>query len=178
MAIRERIANFIDPGRESMRQDYTEAVTDALVNAAGDYVAYTGALEACAGLYARSAMRAAVGGRDARLFTPMVMATIFRDLIQRGESCFLTSNPMLYLPSFDCWHNGSQRMVSYQGINGERVSVSDALHMRYSVDWWLAERGISPLGRARQLRNMAGNVEKHLAQELGRVHGHSRAASA
>ena len=45
--------------------------------------------------------------------------------------------------------------------------MSDALHVRYSIDWWLAERGISPLGRARNLRSMAGNSEKHLATELG-----------
>ena len=154
--IKDRINAWLNNGNGvEDRAGYTDILTQAILSRANatDSV-YSGALEIAAGTVSRAFASATPAGRDARYFTPVVMAEIGRDLIECGESV---------------WRIGQERLIHLPALDiqpGVRQ-----LHLRYSTDVH-SGRGIGPLGRAAALVTLANTVENSLAKEAGALVGY------
>ena len=173
---------------EVRQGSYTDAAVALLVQAAGGAASgdpnATGALEACAGLYARSFAAATVEPEMPTL-TPSVMAMIARALIRRGEIVYqidVENGRLVLHPVGDCDVRGSAdpstwayRCVRHGPSRTETtlLSAAEVLHFRYATEPSRPWRGVSPLGWAHRLGDLIGNAETRLSQEasgtVGRV---------
>ena len=173
---------------EVRQGSYTDAAVALLVQAAGGAAAgdpnATGALEACAGLYARSFAAATVEPEMPTL-TPSVMAMIARALIRRGEIVYeidvVDGQPVLRaIGDFDVRGGADPASWAYRAVRHgpsrtetTLLSAAEVLHFRYATEPSRPWRGISPLGWAHRLGDLIGNAETRLSQEasgtVGRV---------
>jgi len=169
---------------------FTDAVTRALVNAAaGGTVAdasATAALEAAASSYARAFSVAAVSPATpaTAALTPALLALAARDLIRRGEFCWLIEvrgGAVKLTPagSWDIEGAPDPSTWTYRvdvfGPSGNvtiRAPEAAIVHGRYSVDAARPWHGISPLGWATLTGKLHGNLEGALSDEAGGTVGH------
>lgn len=173
--------------RES--QPFTDSIVRAIAaeaagTVAGDPTAIA-AVEAAAGLYARSFAGAKVEPADAaNILTPTVRALIARNLIRRGESVHLVevAGGMVELipaGSWDVrgpWHEELwwYRLDTF-GPSGNAthfVPSAQVVHVRYAVDPARPWYGLSPLGWASTTGQLAAHLETRLSQEAGGTVAH------
>ena len=167
--------------RES--QPFTDALTQAIVAAAGGKTtaspSATAALEAAAGTVARAMAGADVSGAGMaeRALTPHFLGLVGRDLIRRGESLFLIDvHDDIRL--FPCRQLGrARRMESrHLGIPPRLVRADPAtspawcrrqsvLHFRYAFDPARPWLGLSPIAWARTTGRLLAQTEVALADE-------------
>ena len=158
------------PKPETRSGDYTDRLTESLLDAANDTAAdgYVAALEVAAGALSRAFMAAEVSGQGGNVFNPHIMGRIARTLIECGE--FLgevEAGAMLEPTTYDIQPNGDYR-VTYQqrGRDGETriIPRSACFHVRYNVELQ-TQRGIAPLSNARQLKRLVQRIEQASALE-------------
>lgn len=163
MNLRSRIADWIAPER----RNYTDAVTQAIIERAGGTAAgASGAAEIAAGQVSRAFAAATVSGTGADLFTTLVLAKIGRDLIERGESVWeRVSSRLAWVQSYDVqpMTNGTYR---YWVGTGDAKRRATPLHVRYALDA-LSGRGTGPLQNAPQLKKWTKNLELRISEESG-----------
>lgn len=116
------------------------------------------ALEACAGLYARSFAAAGLEG-----ITPTVAASAARAMVIKGEWAAIPS-PMTTIEEFDVLDDGR---IRYTGVSG-RTHTIDGIHARWSG---VSGHGVSALASARNLHDAAAGVERAFSHELSGVVG-------
>lgn len=146
----------------------------------------TSAVEACAGLLARSLAVADVSPATVTTaaLTPSVLACCGRELIRRGESVFLldvAGGRVRALPASDWDVLGGPRPESWyyrvslpgpSAIEHMHVPAAGVLHFRFSSDPREPWRGIGPLAWASTTARALAGVEGALAGEVTGPYGH------
>ena len=146
-------------------RNYTDIITRALMNAATDSAAdgYVAALEIAAGQMSRAFASGSVEGPNADLFTPDVLARIGRNLVELGEAVYFRQGDQLV--------NGEQYGRLPDGrfqfsLPTGQVVLSQQFVLfatwNYDVN---SQRGIAPLGTARNLRMLQQRLEVALMNE-------------
>ena len=171
-------------------QPFTDLVQDAIVSAAsGDYVTSNGtsALEAAAGLVARSFSAAEVKDcpdNIASAISPAVLATIGRELIRRGESLHLieVSQDAIQLNVCGSWDvRGEDNPASWFvradlfGPSGNRTVYephSAFVHCRYAIDPARPWLGLGPLQWAVKSAKLHGSTTDALQADMRAAAGH------
>ena len=163
---------------------YTDAIarqiiatrTEGVSGDAGD----TAALEAAAGVVARAFASATVEPETPAL-TPLLLASIGRDLIVRGEALVVeVGRAMVRATSWDIGASTPDEMRwSYNAQiptpDGHRTVMrtgAECAHPRYSADAEQPWHGVPPLRRASEGARLAGSIEKRVADEAGAAVGH------
>ena len=143
---------------------------------AGNYLA-TGAVEAAAGIWARTLAAARVTGSDA--LTARVRHRIGRDLIRHGESVHLIeTRPALHLAavsSFDVRDGGRYQVefpVPPGKIERRNVAGEAVVHCQWSQDPLQPWQGIGPLQASSLLADLAVRVESKLGEDLATPTAH------
>ena len=170
------------------RSGYTDLLTTALVAAASgtsstsaEGVGALGALEVCAGTWARAFASARVEPQTpvTAAVTPAVLAAIARRLIRRGESCHVIDVDMggaVRLTECSWWdvQGSARRPWTYQATatgpsTTETRWVQDdgVIHCLYASSELQPWQGIPPLAWAARTGALAANLEKALADEAG-----------
>ena len=150
---------------EAEKRNYTQLITDALIEGAADSAAdgYTGALEIAASQLSRAFTAATVDGPDGPLLTPWAMGQIGRSLVETGESVWLRSGRRLIrAETYGIQPNGRYEIQSAGSVMAG--SASDVLHVRWNVDV-ASQRGVGPLANARTLRTLLQRLETSMANE-------------
>ena len=174
---------------ETRSTGYTSLLTDSLVSAAegtdAARVGALGALEVCAGTWARAFAAARVEPQTARTsaLTPDVLAAIGRRLIRRGESCHVIDvdvDGIVRLHECSWWDvtGGPRRPWTYQAtMTGPSTTetrwVQDdgVVHVLYAFSELQPWRGIGPLQWATSTGKLASALEQALADEAGGPRG-------
>lgn len=142
-------------------RNYTDIITDALVDAAANPIsdAYVGALETAAGQLSRAFASATLSGAGRLIFTPWVMAQIGRALVESGEAVwYRRALGLVRAESYSILPSGR---YEFQG----RTRPPDRVfHVRWNLEPETG-RGLGPLGLARTLRSMLQRLEKSLGNE-------------
>ena len=170
---------------ENRAGGYGDRVVNALLaQASGQAADSSGlaALEIAAGLWARgfSVADVAPDSLAARAVTPEVLAGVGRELVRSGEALFeiSLSGPGLKLLPVGSWSiSGGPDPESWfylctsTGPGGAMVRrvipAAGVLHFRYATDPRRPWAGISPLAYAGATAELASNLEKRLAEEVG-----------
>ena len=171
-------------GKMEHRESATDAIVAALISQAGGSsvppsVEALGAVEACAGLWARAFASATVEPQTTitQALTPSVLAAIGRGLAVRGEVLFeVDVDGGVMLSQASSWKvRGGNRPETWRydvelplpsGKVSKRTLPSDAvLHVRYATRPGAPWAGISPLGMADETRALATWIERRLAEE-------------
>lgn len=150
---------------EAENRNYTETITNALLDAAADAVTdgYTAALEIAAGQVSRAMTSAVVTGPDAGVFDPEIMGQIGRSIVEAGEAIWVRINGEFQrTDNFGIQPNGNYQV----SFNSSELVVppSRVFHARWSVDI-ASQRGVAPLSRARTLRRLLSRLETSLEEE-------------
>lgn len=168
-AAEQRIAEL-----ETENRNYTQIVTDALLDASADTVAdaYVSAMETAAGALSR-AFSAAVTTGGGRAFTPWVMGQIGRSLVESGESVWLRVGMMLERVDNYDFPTRSIRNYNLNMPDGRVVQATTdrVLHVRWNVNIYNG-RGVGPLQQARNLRQLMQRLEGSMRDELGAAVGY------
>ena len=165
---------------------YTDAVTTALLAAASGSVSADpstlGALEVCAGTWARAFASARVEPATpvTAAVTPGVLASIGRGLVRRGEVMHvLDVDQTGGVELVDVGHWDVRGVVSRStwrvraSLHGPDSTVTRTVpyaavaHCTYAVDPARPWRGVSPLAWGAQTGRLAGALERALADEAG-----------
>lgn len=166
---------------------YSDTLTELLVaRAAGSddpsgSAHLTGAVEACAGLYARAFAGASVTPEDAAdPLTPSLLARIARSLIVAGESLHLIEvrGGEVRLIPVGTWEvtgsNPDPRTWAYKvdlespdGTTTVTRPAAAVLHVRYGEDASRPWQGVGPLARAGLSSDLLSALETRLKQEAG-----------
>ena len=164
---------------------YTDSLVSALVAAAsgsGSADPLTlGALETCAGKWARAFASARVEPANVRTaaVTPAVLATIGRSLVRRGEAMHLIDVGPAGVELLDVGHWDVRGGVSraswfvHADLSGpdttetRTVPYAGAVHCMYAYDPARPWRGVAPLSWALQTGRLAAALERALADEAG-----------
>lgn len=171
--------------RPEVRQgSYTDAAVALLVQAAGGATSgdpnATGALEACAGLWARCFAAASLDPAMPAL-SPTILATAARSLIRRGEIVLqidVIDGDLVLHPVGDFDVRGGAdpagwvyRCVRHGPSRTETVLLTSdsVVHFRYAVEAHRPWKGVGPLGWAHRLGNLVGGAETRLAEEANGV---------
>ena len=157
---------------EAEHRQYTDIVTNALVDAAVDPLAdgYVAALEIASGQLSRAFTAAKVEGPGANLFTPWVMAQIGRQIVEVGDSVWYRQGSTL------------SRSDNYEFLPGGGYSLNFAsgpveatarrvLHIRWNINVG-SNRGMGPLTTARTLRSLMQKLEASMSMEMNASVGH------
>ena len=175
------------PAPVETRASYTDATTAALLAAAEGSTkadpSTLGALEVCAGTWARAFASARVEPQTpiTAAVTPAVLATIGRQLIRRGEALHVIdvdpSTGRVDLLDSGSWevHGGLSRSTWHvrATLAGPDVSVSRDVpyaavsHVCYAVDPYRPWLGVSPLSWAVSTGRLAAALERALGDESG-----------
>ena len=167
-------------------QPFTEAIQRAIFEQAsgstsGDPKAL-GALEVCAGLWARAFASAQVEpqNRITEGLTPSCLALIGRELCRRGEALLkihVTPDGLVKLFPAGSWdvRGGYDPETWMYRIDlfgaslhrTEYIPGPGLIHARYAVDPANPWLGLSPLQYARDTGRLASNLEQRLAEEAG-----------
>lgn len=173
--IERRVAAALETRQlETRETGYTSLLLAGLeataAGTAGDFLS-TGALEAAAGIWARTLAAARVTGSDA--LTARVRHRIGRDLIRHGESVHLIeTRPGLHLAavsSFDVgdgWRYRVEVPVPSGRVERRNVAREAVVHCLWSTDPLRPWRGIGPLQASSLLADMAVKVESKLGEDL------------
>ncbi|MYI07565.1 MAG: phage portal protein [Gemmatimonadetes bacterium] len=161
-----------DPEPAQENRNYTDIVTQALVDAASEplLTGYTAALEIAAGQLSRVFAAATVAGAGAPAFDSWMLAQVARSLVESGDAV---------------WYRIGRRLVRAEqyGINPdgtyeltlpERSVVQPSrrvFHARWNIDVSSA-RGLAPLETAQTIRQLLQKLEGSLAQESGAAVGY------
>lgn len=159
---------------EAERRNYTDLVSQALVDAAADATAsgYVSALETAAGALSRAFASATVDGRGAAMFDPWAMAQIGRSLVEDGEAVWYRAGQRLIRAETYAQPDEARR--TYQiAVRGVEVMVEArrVFHVRWNVDV-ASLRGVGPLNTARTLRSMLSKLEGSLDREQNAIVGY------
>ena len=144
----------------------------------------TGAVEACAGLWARALAMAML--TPATMATRAVNAAVLydagRDLVCAGESVFVLTETNMMLravrcSSWDVYSDGDawryRITVSNPSMTRTRmVPAAGVLHFRINTDALRPERGRSPVDLASLTAGTAAGVEAQFAREAEANHGY------
>ena len=179
------------PEKRHTSGSYTDTVVSALLQAASGSVSADpstlGALEVCAGAWARAFASAIVEPRTAvsAAVTPGVLATIGRHLIRRGQSMHLIEvSDVGDVDLIDVGHWDTRGGVSRSSwfvradLHGpdttltRTVPYAGAVHCRYAYDQARPWLGVGPLSWALQTGRLAAALERALADEAGSPTGH------
>ena len=167
--------------KRETRAGYTDIVVaglEATVGGTSGNLMATGALEVCAGLWARALAAARVEGTDA--LTARIRHQIGRDLIRCGESVHLidTSNGRLRLEPV-AQHQVTKgwrydlHLPQPDGTMTKRNVARDAvLHVMWAVDPARPWEGIGPLTAASLLGKLASGTETKLIEDLATPTAH------
>ena len=166
------------------RESATDAIVTALIAQAGGSsvppsVEALGAVEACAGLWARAFASATVEPQTPATIalTPVVLAAIGRGLAVRGEAVFILDvNGAVELTQAASWKvSGGTRPETWRYAvelplpSGKVAKLSlpaeSVLHVRYATRPSSPWVGVSPLGMADETRALATWIERRLAEE-------------
>ena len=164
---------------------FSDAVANALYSeatvAASLGARQTGALETCAGLWARAFAGCSVSTSP---LTPDLMAIVGRELVRRGEALLLidASDRVLLVPAaswdvrgrsvdedrwrYRCYLQGPERTTT-RYVSGDMV-----LHFRYGVEASRPWLGRSPMAAAAATGALMGSLEAKLGQEAAGVVAH------
>ena len=139
-----------------------------------------GALEACAGAYARAFAAAVVSPANVRTaaLTPSLLAAIARRLIRRGESVHVIDvyRGRLLLHEASWWDvTGAPRppwlyRVTLTGpstTESQHVPSEGVVHAMYSHSEQQPWRGVSPMGWSPTTTRLVERLERGLADEAG-----------
>ena len=168
--------------REKRQSSYSEAVSSALLSVAsgvGNF-SQTGAVEMAASTVGKALALSAISPSDNRTvgLTPVVLASVGRQLITRGECVFVIevrggSVRLIPASSFDV--SGSSLFAEDWTYRCDVFSPSASrtltrpyeavLHFRYSYDPGSPWRGVGPLTRARLTAALAANLESNLGNQ-------------
>ena len=181
-----RLFRRSEPVETRSTSGYTSLINDALLSAAeGSTLATalaTAALEACAGLYARSFAAAEVSPATMRTagLTPSTLAWIGREMIREGEAVgeIYVDDVGVMLRRAAHWdfHSGSvdsetwRCRVSAYGPSTTTTKVlpySGIVHVQYGIHPDRPWLGVGPLGFARATGSLAGRMEGRMAEEAG-----------
>ena len=168
---------------EMRNTSYTDQVVSALVAAATSGRAasplVSGALEICAGFYARAFAGATVNDPVlAQTVTPAVLASIARSLVRVGASLHVLAagRDGLTLRPVGAWDvrgdHPEPSSWSYQideavpnGTRSRRVGSDEVVHCLYAFSPGAPWSGVSPLGFAASCGTLAAHAERALAEE-------------
>ncbi|MDE0001747.1 MAG: hypothetical protein OXQ29_03530 [Rhodospirillaceae bacterium] len=150
---------------ETENRNYTETITNALLEAATDAVTdgYVAALEIAAGQLARAFASATLSGSGATLFPVEVMSQIGRSLVEAGEAIWvIRGDRLIRADNYGLQPNGYYQIQ----FNTEEAVLppSRVFHARWSVDL-ASGRGVAPLTRARTLKTLMQRLEGSLSDE-------------
>jgi len=172
------ILNFIrrdKPASEVRQAPYTDAITAAIIAAAGtstvDSTAAS-ALETAAGVYARAMASATVEGASV---DASMLAGIGRDLVTRGESLIVEYEGAFVRAA--SWEVGGRGPVPADWRYSIELPVPDGrlaivrrgdevAHPRYSTDRDRPWIGVAPLSRASHIGEMLARMESSLSAEM------------
>ena len=171
---------------EKRSTGYTSLLTDSLVAAASGTdapsgVGALGALEVCAGAWARAFAAARVEPQTpvTAALTPLVLSSIGRRLIRRGESCHVIAvdvDGVVRLHEASWWDvQGApagpwtyQATLTGPSTTETRWVLDDGVaHVRYAFSELQPWRGIGPLSWAASTGRLASALERALADEAG-----------
>ena len=173
------------PAVEKRSGGYTSLVTDAFVAAAdgtdASGVGALGALEVCAGAWARAfaAARVEPATPVTAAVSPRVLASIGRRLIRRGESCHVIAvgdTGAVRLLEAGWWdvQGSAAGPWTYQAtLTGpsttetRRVPEEGVVHAMYAFSERQPWRGVGPLSWAAATGRLAAALERALADEAG-----------
>ena len=157
-----------------------DALTASAVSGGRADVRLTGALEACAGLWARGLSVATIEG-DHGALTPMVLSTIGRELCRNGQSIFLinvgergVSLTPVYAVDFiggpGAWNYRVQ--VAGPTMTESRVVTADqVLDFKYAADPSRPWLGVAPWEWCSTTSRLAGSLENQMADVAGGTAG-------
>ncbi|MCY4572906.1 MAG: hypothetical protein OXF01_08895 [Gemmatimonadetes bacterium] len=173
-------------GQQSGYSDAILANFLAYAEGQGGHVAATGALEACAGLWARALASARVTPENARTacVTPDVLALIGRELIRRGESLHeirVGPRGLRLIPSGQWDVHGPDEpddWIYQSTAYGASMSgtawlpAAAVVHCVWGRESSRPEVGIGPMQFAKLTGDLTGNLELRLGEESGGPVGH------
>jgi len=167
------ILPFLRRGQpEPEKRGYTDAVTTALIEAATtpEVAGYVSALEIAAGQLSRAFASATVTGTGAAMFTPRVLATVGRSMVESGQSVWLRrGNTLVWVRD---WSIVSPNRYEVNIVGGSRAVPRRSVFLaRWNIDYDTG-LGISPLGMARQIRTLLARLEASTATEAGAAVGY------
>ena len=169
---------------ETRTSGYSDLLVSALVTAAtetGGGPAAIGAVEAAAGLWARSFAAARVTPANAvtAALSPATLAFVARELCRRGESLHVIDvrgGRVRLIPAFT-WHvDGGPDPASWRyrvtavgpsTTTTRTIPAAGVVHVRYAVEPGRPWQGLAPLVYAAQTRRLGVNLETSLADETG-----------
>ena len=160
------------PESEPEKRNYTDVVTQALIEASADTAAqgYIAALEIAAGQLSRAFASAGVTGAGQRAFTPAVMAQIGRSLVETGEAVYLRQGQrLIWAPAYTILPDGRYQAETAAGA--VVVAADRAFHATWNLDR-TSMRGIAPLANARTLRELSLRLETGMSYEAGAAVGY------
>ena len=175
------------PATPVERRNYTDLLTAGFAAAASGTavsateVGFLGALEVCAGTWARAFASARVEPQTpvTAALTPGVLSAIGRRLIRRGEAVHVIDvdpSGAVRLDEASWWdvQGGPRPPWTYQTtLTGPSttetrwVQSDGVLHVRYAYSEAAPWRGIAPLGWAARTGALAAALERSLADEAG-----------
>ena len=159
------------------RAGYTDTITEAIVSAAANAASagYLAGLEIAAGQLARAFAAARPSGQGAGYFTPDVLASIGRNLVEKGEALWWRTGTRFsevvdYTPPTRA--GGAYVVTGGQPDAPTIVVAADRVfRVRWNYDPTL-QRGVSPLGMAQTLRDLTNKLEASMATEANAVVGY------
>ena len=175
------------PWQSSETRGYTDQITERLLAEAEGppaLVDETAALEAAAGYYGFGMAAATVEDASpfvARSITPMMLATVGRELVRRGESFWyirmddeLVLEPCDYVdiqggPVESDWRYRLQRTGPSKTYEIHLPGAS-VLHFRYAVDSRRPWQGLSPLDWAKLTGHLHAAAETYLDENAAKAH--------
>ena len=168
-AAEQRVAEL-----ETENRNYTDIVTQALLDASADTVAdaYVSAMETTAGALSRAFTAATVTGGGGA-FSPWVMGQIGRSLVEYGESVWYRVGMTLERVDNYDFPTRSIRNYNLNMPDGRVVQATTdrVLHVRWNVNIYNG-RGVGPLQQARNLRQLMQRLEGSLKDELSAAVGY------
>ena len=159
-------------GPEPEKRNYTDVVTNALINAATDGASsgYVAALEIAAGQLSRAFTAATVRGVGMAAFTPDVMAQIARSLLEAGEAVYYRRGmDLIRADNYGLLPDGRYQF----SMTDREVALPPrrVFHLRWAHEY-SSGRGIGPLSTARTLLQLMQRLENSLATESNAAIGY------
>ena len=158
---------------ESENRNYTDVITNALVDAAADTVAssYLSALEIAAGALSRAFAAATIQGRDSMMFDSWTMAQMGREIVEEGETIwFRIGNRLTRGNNYEISPDETEYTFNLPS-GAVRAPANRVLHARWNIDV-NSKRGIGPLQNAQNLRRMVQRLEGSISDEMSAAVGY------
>ena len=158
---------------ETENRNYTDIVTQALIDASADTIAdsYLSALEISAGALSRAFASSTVGGAAGASFTPWTMAQIGRELVEQGEAIwFRIGRRLIRGDNYEISPDMAEYVFNLPS-GAVRMAANRVIHVRWNVNI-NNYRGVGALQQARNLRTMTQKLEQSLSDEMGAAVGY------